>query len=186
MSNRSDPKPRFSQAQNNKMAAEAARRSARRFAMQGLYEWQMTHNPAFSIESRTRAENAMHKVDLAYYHDLLSDIIAHNEAIDESLQQLLDRQISELDGVERAILRIGLYEMQQRFEVPYIQVIEEAITLAKNFGATDSFHYVNGVLDRAARQYRAEEVAAYHTYKNSQAASKAAATSTEDGHDINV
>ena len=55
-------------------AAYAAKRKARRFAVQGIYEWQMSHNPVHEIEARTRAENAMHKVDLNYYHELLTQL----------------------------------------------------------------------------------------------------------------
>lgn len=135
----------------------AAKRKARRFALQGLYEWQMTNNPVHEIEGRTRAENAMHKVDIAYYHELLSKVIANADALDELLIPVLDREISALDGVELATLRLGTFELRDRQEVPYRVVIDEAIELAKHFGATDSHKYVNGVLDRLAKTLRQAE-----------------------------
>lgn len=135
----------------------AAKRKARRFALQGLYEWQMTNNPVHDIEARTRAENAMHKVDIAYYHELLSKVIANVDALDELLIPALDREISALDGVELATLRLGTFELRDRQEVPYRVVIDEAIELAKHFGATDSHKYVNGVLDRLAKTLRQAE-----------------------------
>ena len=135
----------------------AAKRKARRFAVQGLYEWQMTGNPVHDIEARTRADNAMHKVDISYYHQLLTQVIQHVAALDELIKPLIDRDLVALDGVELATLRLGTYELRDRLEVPYRVVIDEAIELAKHFGATDSHKYVNGVLDRLAQQLRAAE-----------------------------
>ena len=138
-------------------AIYAAKRKARRFAVQGVYEWQMSHNPVHEIEARTRAENAMHKVDIGYYHQLLTQVIQHTTALDELIKPLIDRDLSALDGVELATLRLGAFELRDRLEVPYRVVIDEAIELAKHFGATDSHKYVNGVLDRLAQQLRAAE-----------------------------
>src|SRR5574343_561030 len=99
-------------------AIYAAKRKARRFAVQGVYEWQMSHNPVHEIEARTRAENAMHKVDLNYYHELLTQIVAEHEALDALLIPVLDREIDALDGVELATLRLGAYELRQHLEIP--------------------------------------------------------------------
>jgi N utilization substance protein B len=134
-----------------------AKRKARRFAVQGLYEWHMTRNPVHEIEARTRAENAMHKVDIGYYHQLLTGVINHVDALDALLQPVLDREIAVLDGVELAILRLGVFELRDRLEVPYRVVIDEAIELAKHFGATDSHKFVNGVLDKLAKTLRSAE-----------------------------
>ena len=138
-------------------AAYAAKRKARRFAVQGIYEWQMSQNPVHEIEARTRIDNAMHKVDLAYYHELLTEVIAHHEALDTLLIPVLDRELSALDGVELATLRLGAYELKEHLEVPYRVVLDEAIELAKHFGGADSHKYINGVLDRLAQSLRAAE-----------------------------
>ncbi|KAA8732399.1 transcription antitermination factor NusB [Acinetobacter qingfengensis] len=135
----------------------AAKRKARRFAVQGIYEWQMTHNPVHEIEARTRAENAMHKVDIGYYHELLSQIVAEHEAIDAVLIPALDRELNALDGVELATLRLGVYELKYHLEIPYRVVLDEAIELAKHFGGADSHKYINGVLDRVAQKLRQAE-----------------------------
>lgn len=135
----------------------AAKRKARRFAVQGIYEWQMSGNPVHEIEARTRAENAMHKVDLGYYHELLSQIVAQHQALDEVLIPALDREIEALDGVELATLRLGAYELKHHIEIPYRVVLDEAIELAKHFGGADSHKYINGVLDRLAVQLRHAE-----------------------------
>lgn len=138
----------------------AARRKARRFALQGLYEAQLSGNPPWEIEARYRVENAMHKVDLQYFHELLLKGVQDAAALEAAFEPYLDRKMDSLDPVERAILRIGAHELLNHPEVPYKVVINEAIELAKDFGATDSFKYVNGVLDELARKVRAVEIAA--------------------------
>jgi len=155
----------------------AAKRKARRFAMQGLYEWLLTNNPAHEIEARTRAENHMNKTDIVYYHELLSKTIAEHEALDEILDPAIDRELEALNIVERAILLLGVYEMRERTEIPYAVVIDEGVELAKHFGATDSHKYVNGVLDKLARELRPDEFAA------GRAARKAAAPATQSDED---
>ena len=135
-------------------AAYAAKRKARRFAVQGIYEWQMSRNPVHEIEARTRVENAMHKVDLNYYHELLTQVVAQHEALDELLIPVLDRELTALDGVELATLRLGAYELRDHLEVPYRVVLDEAIELAKHFGGADSHKYINGVLDRLSSKLR--------------------------------
>lgn len=132
----------------------AARRKARRFALQALYEWSISQNPMFEIEARYRVENDMHKVDLEYFHELIHEIVKRCDAIDDTFMAHLDRKFHELDHVERAILRIGTYELLHRIDVPYRVVINEGIELAKDFGATDSHKYVNGILDEVAKQHR--------------------------------
>ncbi|OUY09044.1 transcription antitermination factor NusB [Acinetobacter populi] len=135
----------------------AAKRKARRFAVQGIYEWQMSGNPVHEIEARTRSDNAMHKVDIGYYHELLSQVVQQHEELDEILIPALDREIEALDGVELATLRLGAYELKNHLEIPYRVVLDEAIELAKHFGGTDSHKYINGVLDRVAQQLRQAE-----------------------------
>lgn len=132
----------------------AARRKARRFAMQALYEWSISGNPVHEIEARYRVENDMHKVDLEYFHELIHEIVKDSDTIDDAFMAHLDRKFHELDPVERAILRIGSYELLRRLDVPYKVVINEGIELAKDFGATDSHRYVNGILDEVAKQHR--------------------------------
>ncbi|MFW2002502.1 transcription antitermination factor NusB [Acinetobacter ursingii] len=138
-------------------AVYAAKRKARRFAVQGIYEWQMSHNPVHEIEARTRAENAMHKVDLGYYHELLTQVIADRDNLDTLLTPVLDRELKALDGVELATLRLGAYELRDHLEIPYRVVLDEAIELAKHFGGADSHKYINGVLDRLASKLREAE-----------------------------
>lgn len=136
----------------------AARRKARRFALQALYEWSISGNPVYEIEARYRVENDMHKVDLGYFRELIQKISGNAAELDEALLPHLDRRFSELDPVEVATLRIGAYELLHRIDVPYKVVINEGIELAKTFGATESHKYVNGVLDKLAHEVRKIEL----------------------------
>lgn len=135
----------------------SARRKARRFAMQALYEWQIARNPVLEIEARFRADNDLRKTDVDYFHELLTEVTQRADVLEEHLGFCLDRDSDELDPVERAILRIGAYEMLNRPDIPYRVVINEAIELAKDFGATDGHKYVNGVLDKLALRLRGVE-----------------------------
>jgi N utilization substance protein B len=135
----------------------ASRHKARRFALQGLYEWQLSGNPTFEIEARYRVENAMHKVDLAYFHELLQQASVRAATLDEVYEPFLDRKMTQLDPVERNILRIGCYELLHHIEIPYRVVLNEAVELAKDFGATDSYKYVNSILDEVSKKARLAE-----------------------------
>ena len=105
-----------------------------------------------------RADNDFSKVDEGYFHTLLHGIPREMSTLDDTMNPLLDRPISQLDPVEIAALRIGCYELMNRADVPYRVVINEAIELVKRFGAQDSHRYINGILDKLAPRVRADEV----------------------------
>ncbi len=137
----------------------SARHKARRFAMQGLYQWQMTGTSVSEIESQFLEENDMKKVDMDYFRELMSGVVNQVESLDEAFIAYADRKIKELDPVTLAILRIASFELKERVDIPYRVVINEAIELAKVFGSEDSHRYVNGVLDKLAQDFRAPECA---------------------------
>src|SRR5690554_626418 len=139
----------------------SARRKARHFAMQGLYQWKMAGASINAIEAELRTDNDMRQVDLGYFHELLHQVPQRLDEVTAVYDShLIDRRNDELDPVTEAILRMAGYELRFRVDVPYKVVINEAVALAKKFGATDSHKFVNGVLDRAAAQVRAVEVRA--------------------------
>jgi len=139
-------------------ATPAARRKARHYAVQALYQWQMAGADLISIESEFRTDNDMSKVDLEYFHDVLHGIPREKSFIDEKVTPLLDRRLDEMTPVELAIVRLGAYEMIYRVDVPYKVVINEAIELTKKFGATDGHKFINGVLDKLAQRERKVEI----------------------------
>jgi N utilization substance protein B len=96
--------------------------------------------------------------ELAYFEALLHGVPAHLDELDELLGPYLDRSIESVDPVERAILRLGAFELRYQLEVPYKVIINESIELSKVFGAEQGHKYVNGVLDKLARQLRSGEL----------------------------
>ena len=145
-------------ATRNALAAE--RRKARHYGMQALYQWYMAGAPLSDIEAEFRADYDFSHVDLAYFQALLHGVPAKVDELEAAFGPLLDRRLEELDPIERTLLRMGTFELLERPDVPYKVVINEAVALAKKFGATDSHKYINGVLDRAARQLRKVEIEA--------------------------
>lgn len=143
-----------------KKPSPSARRKARRFAVQALYQWQMTGANLGEIETQFRVDNDMCKTDVEYFHELLHEIPKCLNELDGSFKELLDRDITELDRVELAILRIGTYELCKRIDVPFKVAINEGIELAKYFGATESHKYVNSILDKVAQRLRVAEMKA--------------------------
>lgn len=138
-----------------------ARSRARRRALQAIYAWQMTGTKADEVIAQFAHEQAHEVADLAYFEDLVRGVARHQEAdLDPALTPFLDREIEQVDAIERAALRIAAYELRHRLDVPYRVVINEAIESVKRFGAEHGHTYVNGVLDHAAAQWRAAEAAA--------------------------
>lgn len=136
----------------------SARRKAREFAVQAVYSWQMTQNPVEQIELSIATSNDMSKVDMGYFQELLRSVVNDTQALDTAIKPYLGRLPEELDVVEKAILRIASYELTARLDVPYKVVINEAIELAKSFGAEESHKFINGVLDKAIKTLRKDEV----------------------------
>jgi N utilization substance protein B len=137
-----------------------SRRRARRLLLQALYQWQMSGADEAEIERQFREDPNFERVDAQFFHDVLRGVIGSCAALDECLAPLLDRKVLELDRVELALLRMGVYELCHRHDVPFKVAIDEAVGLARVFGAEESHRYINGVLDAVARSQRAREVAA--------------------------
>lgn len=137
-----------------------ARHWARRLALQALYQWQLGGHPISELEAQFTADKGMEKADSVYFHELLRGVTVQSAALDEQLQDFLDRPIAEIDPIELTIMRLGAYELGSQLSTPYRVVLNEAISLTKTFGGTDGHKYVNGVLDHLARKLRATEIAA--------------------------
>ena len=135
-----------------------ARRLARELAVQAVYSWQISKNPVEQIELHTVTSNDMKKVDAEYFLELLRAVVKDCAELDNKIKPYLGRLPEELDPVEKAILRIETYELVSRIDVPYKVVINEAIELAKSFGAEESHKFVNGVLDKAIKTLRKDEL----------------------------
>ena len=137
-----------------------ARTNARKAAVQALYQWQMTGQNLSEIERQFLEEERLKDAQRNYFTELFYGVPKNLEAIDQALSEFVDRPVDNIDPVERAILRIGTYELLNRLDMPYKVVLNESINLAKYFGADGSHRYVNGILDKIAQQKRAIEIQA--------------------------
>ncbi|MDD2658078.1 MAG: transcription antitermination factor NusB [Methylococcales bacterium] len=135
-----------------------ARTNARKAAVQALYQWQMTGQSLVEIDRQFFEEERLKDAQKSYFTELFHGVPKNLEAIDQALSEFVDRPVEMIDPVERAILRIGVYELLNRLDMPYRVVLNEGINLAKDFGADGSHKYVNGILDKVAQQKRSVEV----------------------------
>lgn len=159
--------------------SHTAVRKARRFALQGLYEWLLTDyrfskidrhlmggNEPHTIAARTRADNAMHTVHLGYYHELMRQIPEQADQLMLEISSYIDRSFDRLDTIEKAVLLIGAYELKHSLHIPYKVVLDEAMQLNTHFGATDAHKLINAVLDQYAKVVREAEVNADQAKKS--------------------
>ena len=134
-----------------------ARTRARRYAMQALYQWDLSGQDMTEIQRQFFEAEDFTNADGGYFIDLLNGVKANIDKIDSRISDTIDRPIGQLDPVERAILRMACYELLFRHDIPYRVSINEAVSLARKFGAEQGHAFVNGVLDTVARKLRPAE-----------------------------
>lgn len=142
--------------QPNALAAQ--RRKARHYGLQALYQWSMAGSTLSDIEAEFRTDNDFRHTDGEYFTALLKGVASDVDALETLFSPCLDRSLDDLDPIERTLLRMGTFELRDRIDVPYKVVINEAVSLAKKFGASESHRYINGVLDKVARELRSVEL----------------------------
>jgi len=134
------------------------KRRARKLAVQALYQRLISRDELSEIEAQFRAIHVSDNVDLDYFCRLFYGVSKELTQLDQAFVSFLDRGIESINPIELTILRLGTFELLEALEVPYRVVLDEAVTLAKTFGAKDGHKYVNGVLNQVARQARAVEI----------------------------
>lgn len=131
---------------------------ARRFAVQAIYQWQMSGTPILQIQQQFLAEKNNATFDTEYFAEIINGVGNHYAQLDELLTPCMSRNIDAVDPIERAVLRIAAYEFVYCLQVPYKVVINEALDLTKMFGTIEGHKFVNGVLDKLAQQTRQIEM----------------------------
>lgn len=126
--------------------------------MQGIYQWQLSGNAVKDIEMQFLETINAKKVDIPYFQEILVNTLTSISEIDDLITPLFDREFEEVNPVELAIIRLACYELKSRMDVPYKVVINEALELTKTFGASEGHKFVNGILDKLARQLRVLEI----------------------------
>ena len=133
------------------------RTQARRVALQALYQWQVNQEEVYLIEKQFFEDGLLSNLDREWFRELLAQVSAGSEQLDEAYVQFIDRSAKLINPVERTILRMATYELQTQMQIPYKVVINEAVELTKRFGAEDAHKYINGVLDKVAKKLRPVE-----------------------------
>ena len=140
-----------------------ARRLARKKAVQALYQWDMSGADILVILKQFDEYQDMAKVDLEYFEQLVRGVPKNTDVLDNAIGEHISRSLDDLDPIERNILRLCSYELSECIEIPYRVVINEAVELTKVFGAEQGHKFVNGVIDKVAKQFRPVET--QHTEK---------------------
>ena len=146
---------------SNKLSAKGlakARGKSRRFAMQAVYQWQMTGDNITDIKQQFFDENNFSSIDSEYFSELVSGVASSVSELDPLLEKNMSRNIEAVDPVERSILRLATYEFVNRFDVPYRVVLNEAVNITKEYCAEKSHTFVNAVLDKVAKEIRHIEI----------------------------
>ncbi len=134
-----------------------ARSRARELIVQSLYQMQITGHSESELLTQFRDRPDYESVDQEYFDETLSAICRNTESLEEIIDELADRPLSQLDPVERGILLLGIYELKEKPDVPYKVVINESVNIAKRFGAVDGHKYINALLDRAVKELRPDQ-----------------------------
>ena len=151
------PEPKKSRGKSARPNPTRARSYARRCVMQALYQWQLTEQSFSEILAQFIERDEYKTIDTEYFHALLSGTIDQHRMLTERIGEYADRPWEQMDPIERAVLLLGMYELLNRLDIPYRVVVNEAVELTKQFGATDGYKYINALLDRAARDIRSAE-----------------------------
>ena len=133
------------------------RKKARQLAMQALYQWHFSQLSLQDLILQFLDDIDNNKIDVDYFKNALNQVLVNKEKIDQTMAEYLDREIDELNPVELSILRLAMYELMYRLDIPYRVVINEAVQLGKDFGSVEGYKYINGVLDAAGKKLRAAE-----------------------------
>jgi N utilization substance protein B len=145
-----------------KRAARGSRRAARELALQSLYQWLLNRDEVQTLLAQAAEKEEFARAHGEYFRTLVRGVVERAESLEAALQPFLDRPIDQLSPIERALLLMAAYELTAAMDVPYRVAINEAVELAKSYGGTDGYKYVNGVLDKLAAQVRPGEVKNKH------------------------
>lgn len=135
-----------------------SRRRAREFALQAIYQWLLNESAAENLLAQLKEQKDFPKADQSLAEALLRGVVGNVEALRQLLTPYLDREMKGLSPVEHALLLLSAFELRDHAQTPYRVIINEAIELAKSFGGTDGYKYVNGVLDKLAAELRPGEI----------------------------
>jgi N utilization substance protein B len=129
------------------------RRRSRAFALQALYEIDLSSHSVDGSVGWLREEQGLPAEALPFALQLINGVIEHRSEIDELIQELAPTwPVRHLASIDRNILRLALYEVKFEADVPPKAAINEAVELAKAFGSETTSKFVNGVMGTVMQQ----------------------------------
>lgn len=134
------------------------RHKARILALQALYQQMFAGDAVEKIIAQFLSEKELKKTDIKYFQQLLEGVVRDSDSLDHIMLPYIDRPLQQLNSIELIVLRLAIFELKNSLDVPYRVVINEALELAKKFGAAEGHKYVNGVLDKVAKVLRKDEM----------------------------
>lgn len=157
MNMQADFKPGQGEEIVEKEGKVSPRSQSRRVALQALYVWEMTEDSPATIIKHFNEDDMLENLEFELFKELLEQVVARSEALDAIYGKFLDRSVAMIDPIERIIMRMGCYELEAKPEIPYRVVINECVELAKRFGAEEGHKFINGILDKVAKEQRSLE-----------------------------
>jgi N utilization substance protein B len=139
--------------------ATSRRGRARELLAQALYQAQITGQEHAELAGQFAERDEYARVDRDWFREILKGALAHRTEHEADIAEFADRPFDQLDPVEIAVLLVGLEELRHHPEVPFRVVINEAVSVARRYGAEEGHRYVNAILDAAAARYRQPEKA---------------------------
>jgi len=144
----------------DKSSSIKKRKHAREKALQALYQWQLSGEDLDWIKDHYLEEQGVASGDPEYFLELLYKIPSIVTELDDTYRKYMQNFEDNLDPIECNILRIATYELIYHLEIPYKVIINEAVKLAKSYGADEGYKFVNGVLDPLSQKIRQAETTA--------------------------
>ncbi|MGD2166554.1 MAG: transcription antitermination factor NusB [Gammaproteobacteria bacterium] len=132
------------------------RRRSREQLVRAVYQWQLADSEAAELIEQFTA-NKRRPVDAEHFARVLNYVLQESDSLDAVIAEYAVRSLDHLDEIGRSILLVALSELSVCDDVPVKVTINEAVELAKRYGATDSYKFINAVLDKAARVPRGKE-----------------------------
>lgn len=134
------------------------RHFSRQYALQAIYQWQLVGTVMPEVERQFINDYINKKLNLAYFKEIIHGVVEQQTLSEAVLVPLLERELTAVDPIEMAILRIAYYELSCRLDIPYRVVINEGVQLAKKFGSLESYKFINAILDKLSHLVRSAEI----------------------------
>ncbi|SMM98582.1 Transcription termination protein NusB [uncultured Candidatus Thioglobus sp.] len=139
------------------MAFKTSKQRSRERVVQAVYQYLISGGEVLKIEQQFLNQKSG-KISKAFFSNLFLGILKNREALDTLIAPTINRDTDELGAVEHSVLYLGVYELQNSIEVPYKVVINEALEIAKTYGAEGAFKLINASLDQLAKELRSIEI----------------------------